>query len=106
VNTRTNSGADVYDATHRHPVNRALHALGIPVVACSGIAAVLGPRIVGAPRGAALAGVGAGLLLLFLGHAIEGTRPAFFSTREVAALHAVQWWRRGAVELCKRVLSR
>jgi hypothetical protein len=106
VNRTAESGADIYESTHRHPVNRALHALGIPVLACSGIAAVLGPRIIGAPRGAALAGAGAGLGLLLLGHAIEGTRPAFFRTREAAALHAVRWWCRCAVKLCRRAVSR
>lgn len=102
--TRTTlAAADVYEATHRHPANRALHAVGIPVIACCGIGGLLGPGVVGASRRASLAGVVAGSALLFLGHAIEGNRPAIF-TSSGAALEAVRWWGRGATRLCRRAL--
>ena len=42
--TDTNQPMNLYEETHRHPVNRVLHAVGIPLLAGSGIAAVLGDR--------------------------------------------------------------
>lgn len=39
-----------YAGSHEHPVNRVLHAIGIPIIACGGIAAILGPRVVGVSR--------------------------------------------------------
>ena len=32
------AAADVHEVAHRHPANRALHAVGVAVIACSGIA--------------------------------------------------------------------
>lgn len=100
----THTAADVYEATHRHPTNRALHAVGIPMIACCAIAALLGPGIAGTSRRAALAGVAAGAALLLVGHAIEGNRPAIFSSRG-AALEAVRWWGRGVARVCRRALT-
>jgi len=97
--------ADVYAASHRHPVNRILHAVGIPVMACCGAAAVPGPRVVGATRGGPLAGVAAGSALLLLGHAIEGNRPVVFSKRG-AALDGNRWWGRGVMRICRRTVAR
>ena len=94
--------ADLYAANHQHPANRALHAVGIPVIACCSIAALLGPRVVGASRRSALGGVLAGSALLLVGHAIEGNRPAIFQTRG-AAVEAVRWWGRSAAALCTRM---
>lgn len=91
------SPADMYAASHQHPVNRALHAIGIPVIAYSIFAAVVGPRVAGAPRSAALVGVVAGSALLFLGHAIEGNRPVVL-TRPSAVVDAVCWWARGVMK--------
>ncbi len=48
-----------YDADHRHPLNRRLHALCVPAIVWAVIA---------------LAWVGQ-----FLGHAVEGRRPSFFT---------------------------
>ncbi len=62
-----------YDDEHHHPVNKLLHALGIPMI-------LLGMLLL-----ATLVHWRAGLLLfaggwalLLLGHRIEGNHPAFF----------------------------
>jgi len=61
-----------YDHEHHHPVNKLLHGIGIPVILASLVLlALMRWRI-----GAALF-VG-GWILLFLGHRIEGNKPAFF----------------------------
>lgn len=102
---RTQStAADTYAASHQHPANRALHAVGIPVIACCGIAAFLGPGLIGASRRVSLAGVVAGAALLFVGHAIEGNRPAIF-TRRRAVLDAIRWWGREATRICQKAFT-
>ncbi len=61
-----------YDHEHTNPWNRALHAIGIPAI-LSGIVllALLHWRL-------GLALFVGGWILLFLGHRIEGNKPAFF----------------------------
>jgi len=61
-----------YDASHRHPLNRACHLIGIPLI----IAAV--PVFFCSFRAAA-AMFSAGWILQFTGHWIEGKPPAFFA---------------------------
>lgn len=95
--------ADRYDANHQHPANRALHAIGIPLITYGVVAALLGREVVGTSRRAAVAGVAAGSALLILGHVIEGNRPAFF-TEKSAVFDAVRWWGRGALRLCRRAV--
>lgn len=61
-----------YDHEHRHPLNKFLHGVGIPVILAG---------IVLAAFTCWRWGLGlfvTGWLLLFLGHRIEGNRPAFF----------------------------
>src|SRR5688572_30020788 len=66
---------DHYATEHRHPVNRALHVVGIPLVLLS-VAALASPwRPFGWSRTGALASLVGGWTLLFAGHAIEGNRP-------------------------------
>ena len=98
------SPAEAYESSHQHPANRALHAVGIPVIAFGVIAALVGRRM-GVPRRTAVAGIAAGSGLLFLGHAIEGNRPAIFSNWR-APLDALRWWGGSAVETCAGALSR
>lgn len=93
-----------YAGSHEDPVNRVLHAISIPVIAFGGIAALLGPRVVGVSRRKALTGVAGGWILVLVGHAIEGNRPAIFGNRR-AALDAVRWWGRGASRFGHRLLS-
>jgi uncharacterized membrane protein YGL010W len=61
-----------YDHEHTNPWNKALHAIGIPMI-LSGIVllALLHWRL-------GLALFVGGWILLFLGHRIEGNKPAFF----------------------------
>ena len=92
-----------YAASHKHRVNRVLHAIGIPVIACGGIAPILGPRVVGVSRRTALSGGAGGWILLFVGHAIEGNRPAILGNLK-AALDALRWWRCGAGRFARRML--
>lgn len=61
-----------YDSAHNHPVNRALHMVAIPVGFSSLIVVWFHPLI------AALL-VPAAFALAWLGHIIEGNKPAMFS---------------------------
>ncbi|MCE9623935.1 MAG: DUF962 domain-containing protein [Deltaproteobacteria bacterium] len=61
-----------YKKVHRHPVNHAFHAVGIPMILLSLVWVFFNWKI--------------GILLFFVGwacqfagHAVEGTTPAFFS---------------------------
>ena len=97
------SPVEAYESSHQHPANRALHAVGIPVIAFGVIAALVGPGV-GVPRRTAVAGIAAGWGLLFVGHAIEGSRPAIFSNWR-AALDALRWWSGSALRTCAGALS-
>jgi len=90
---RHNSLLESYETEHRHPVNRALHAVGIPVVVLSTAALIAPWRPFGLSRTASLAALAAGWGLLLAGHAIEGNRPAILRTPS-AALSALVWWAR------------
>jgi uncharacterized membrane protein YGL010W len=83
-----------YETEHRHPVNRALHAVGIPVVALATTALISPWRPSGLSRKTSLAVLAAGWGLLLAGHAIEGNRPAILRT-PTAILSALKWWTRG-----------
>ncbi|MBV8207294.1 MAG: DUF962 domain-containing protein [Acidobacteria bacterium] len=61
-----------YDRAHTHPVNRLLHALAIPV----GFSSLL---VVWWNWKLALALVPAAFALAWLGHFIEGNKPAFLT---------------------------
>lgn len=66
------SSLDTYREQHRHPVNRILHTIGIPMIVVS-----LGILFWNWRLGLGLFVVG--WILQFVGHAFEGNRPAFFS---------------------------
>lgn len=61
-----------YDHEHTSAWNKLLHGVGIPMIFAGMILLILTKWILGA--GLFLAG----WLLLFLGHRIEGNKPAFF----------------------------
>jgi uncharacterized membrane protein YGL010W len=61
-----------YNATHQHPLNRATHAVGIPMIVASLPVAPFDWRL-----GAGL--FVTGWIFQIVGHAIEGKWPAFFS---------------------------
>ena len=97
------TNTDRYASSHQHPLNRALHAVGIPIIAGCAVAAIVGPNMTRLPRRTALVGVAVGSALLVVGHAIEGNRPAILRSRS-AALDAVQWWAGGAARIVTRML--
>jgi hypothetical protein len=61
-----------YDGAHNHPVNRALHMIAIPVGFSSLIVVWFHPII------AALL-IPAAFALAWVGHLVEGNKPAFIS---------------------------
>ncbi len=72
-----------YKAKHRHPLNKLMHSIGIPLIVVSL------PLFAFSWRWALLLFV-VGWVLQFLGHAIEGNRPAFF--RNPIYLLVGPWW--------------
>jgi len=60
-----------YKAKHQHPLNKLCHAIGIPMITVSWLLFFFNWRW-------ALALFITGWILQFIGHAIEGNRPAFF----------------------------
>lgn len=72
-----------YDSAHNHPVNRALHLIAIPV-GFSSLIVIWFHWIIG------LLLIPAALGLAWLGHLIEGNKPAFL-TNPVHVLVAPVW---------------
>ena len=60
-----------YKASHRHPLNRLSHSIGIPLILISLPLFFFNWRW-------ALGCFAGGWVFQFIGHAIEGNRPAFF----------------------------
>jgi uncharacterized membrane protein YGL010W len=61
-----------YDHEHTNPWNKAMHAIGIPIILAGIILALFTFWRIG------LVFFVGGWILLFAGHRIEGNRPAFF----------------------------
>jgi hypothetical protein len=80
-----------YDESHTHPVNRALHAIAIPL----GFSSVLVMR---KRRWLGLAMIPSAFALAWLGHLIEGNKPAFLSN-PVHVMVAPVW-------LARRILGK
>lgn len=81
-----------YDEEHRNPVNRAFHAVGIPVIVLSVIFLILPWRPFGWSRLVMLGTFIGGWGLLWSGHLIfEGNMPATFKAPAVI-LTAPAWW--------------
>lgn len=79
-----------YNASHQHPVNRACHAVGIPLIF---ISIVLGLVSIAMP-GLRLPALGLfvlGWLLQFIGHWVEGKPPAFLSDWRFLVT-GLAWW--------------
>ena len=81
-----------YKEQHKHPKNQACHRVGIPMIAAS---LPIGATVVGLPLAACMFTVGWGFQ--FLGHAIEGTPPAFFSDRRNLLVGLVWWLQKAGV---------
>jgi uncharacterized membrane protein YGL010W len=61
-----------YDHEHMNPWNKALHGVGIPIILAGIVLLVMTYWRTGATLFAG------GWVLLFLGHRVEGNKPAFF----------------------------
>ncbi len=72
-----------YKAKHRHPVNKLSHSIGIPMIVISL------PLFLFNWRWALVLFV-VGWILQFVGHLVEGNRPAFFSNPMY--LLVGPWW--------------
>jgi uncharacterized membrane protein YGL010W len=79
-----------YSSSHQHPVNRACHTLGIPIIILSAGLAIAGfffhPLWIYAAWLFVL-----GWALQFVGHAFEGKAPEFFHDWRFL-LVGVRWW--------------
>lgn len=80
---------DNYKSKHQHPLNRLCHAIGIPLITISWPLFFFRWRW-------ALAFFVTGWALQFIGHAIEGNRPAFFQNPVYFFIGPVWFMRRGA----------
>src|SRR5688572_20777254 len=79
-----------YAASHKHPVNRLCHTLGIPLIAASMPIAIITPFV----RGLwvlPLVMFAGGWILQFIGHWFEGKPPEFFSDWRFL-LVGLRWW--------------
>lgn len=77
------SFVDNYKAKHQHPVNKLTHSVGIPMIIVSL------PLLFFSWRWA-LGLFISGWILQFVGHAVEGNRPAFF--KNPFYLIVGPWW--------------
>ena len=79
-----------YAQSHQHPVNRACHTIGIPMIAVSlPLFAVAAARRKGWALPATLFGVG--WAFQFIGHAFERKPPEFFKDPRFL-LVGLRWW--------------
>jgi uncharacterized membrane protein YGL010W len=79
-----------YAKSHLHPVNRACHTVGIPLIALSfvtALAALAVPRL----WLVAVVAFGAGWTLQFVGHAFEGKPPEFLKDWRFLFV-GLRWW--------------
>ena len=76
-----------YKQDHQHPVNRALHSIGIPTIVLSIFVFPLNPIL-----GTALFVLG--WILQFVGHAFEGKMPSFFSDARFLLVGPIWAWKK------------
>jgi uncharacterized membrane protein YGL010W len=79
-----------YAESHQHPVNRACHTLGIPLIALSipfAVVALFVSDLWVWPLGMFVVG----WAFQFIGHAFEGKPPEFFQDRRFL-LVGLRWW--------------
>jgi uncharacterized membrane protein YGL010W len=79
-----------YGRSHQHPVNRACHTLGIPLIVISAVAAIAGFVLHALWLPAALMFV-VGWILQFVGHAFERKMPEFFRDWRFLFV-GLRWW--------------
>ena len=88
----TQEWLDRYNASHQHPVNRGLHAVGIPMIFVAVLLGAASIAFTGLRLPALLLFV-LGWLLQFIGHWVEGKPPAFFSDWRFLVT-GLAWWLR------------
>ncbi len=81
-----------YKRDHQHPVNQALHTVGIPMIVVSLVIIPFNPLL-------AAALFVLGWILQFVGHAFEGKMPTFMSDPRALVIAPIWWFK-------KRVLGR
>jgi uncharacterized membrane protein YGL010W len=79
-----------YATSHQHPVNRACHTLGIPLIVLSIVLAIVSPFVSGLWI-VALTLFVVGWILQFVGHAFEGKPPEFFHDWRFLFV-GLRWW--------------
>jgi uncharacterized membrane protein YGL010W len=79
-----------YATSHQHPVNRACHTLGIPLIVLSLVLAAVSLFVSGL-RILALTLFVVGWILQFVGHAVEGKPPEFFHDWRFLFV-GLRWW--------------
>jgi uncharacterized membrane protein YGL010W len=79
-----------YANSHRHPVNRLCHTLGIPLIVVSIAWFAIG-WLASAPLGVPLALFAVGWTLQFIGHAFERKMPEFFHDWRFLFV-GLRWW--------------
>ena len=79
-----------YATSHQHPVNRACHTLGIPLILFS-VGIFLASIFVHRLWPYALALFLLGWIFQFIGHAFEGKQPEFFHDWRFLFV-GVRWW--------------
>lgn len=80
-----------YAGSHTHPVNRACHSFGIPMIVISlalGLAALLIHSLWAYAVGLFVLG----WILQFVGHAFEGKQPEFFHDWRFLVVGVSWWW--------------
>lgn len=83
---------DNYKSQHQHPLNRLCHTIGIPLIVVSLPLFFFRWRW-------ALVLFGTGWVLQFIGHAIEGNRPAFLQNPIYFFIGPVWFVRRAAAAI-------
>ena len=80
-----------YSDSHTHPINRACHTFGIPLILLSLILGVISIFV----RGLWIYAAGVfvfGWILQFVGHAFEGKKPEFFNDWRFLLVGTRWWW--------------
>lgn len=81
---------DRYSQSHQHPINRACHTIGIPMIVLSLMLALASIAVDGLWP-VALALFVLGWILQFVGHWFEGKPPEFFSDWRFLFV-GLKWW--------------
>jgi uncharacterized membrane protein YGL010W len=81
---------DRYGQSHKHPVNRTFHTLGIPMIAISLPLFLVAPLFRGFWK-IPLSLFTVGWIFQFAGHAVEGKPPEFFKDWRFLFV-GVRWW--------------